>query len=72
MTEQSVEKKSGFNGIRYTPPIKALIGESYSVLGTKACGRRVAVPAVVPDEVTKLKCKVDVGKRMLVYWWETP
>lgn len=70
MTEQSVEQKSGFNGVRYTPPIKALIGESYSVLGTKKGGRRVAVPAVVPDEVTKLKCSVNIEKRTLVYKWE--
>jgi hypothetical protein len=69
MTEQSVGQKSGFNGVRYTPPIKALIGESYSVLGTKKGGRRVAVPAVVPDEVTKLKCSVNLKARTLVYKW---
>jgi hypothetical protein len=70
MTEQSVEQKSGiFNGTRYTPPIKALTGEAYSVLGTKKGGRRVAVPAVVPDDVTKLKCTVDIKKRTLVYKW---
>jgi hypothetical protein len=55
---------------RHVAPIKALTGEAYSVLGTKKGGRRVAVPAVVPDDVTKLKCTVDIKKRTLVYKWE--
>lgn len=55
---------------RYKAPIKALVGEAYSVLGTKKGGRRVAVPAVVPDDVKELKCNVDMNKRTLVYKWD--
>lgn len=55
---------------RYTAPIKALTGEPYSVLGNKKAGRRVAVPAAVPDEVKKMKCKVDMEKKTLEYRWE--
>lgn len=55
---------------RYTAPIKALTGEPYSVLGNKKAGRRVAVPAGVPDEVTKMKCTMNVKKKTLVYTWE--
>jgi hypothetical protein len=55
---------------RYKAPVKALSGEPYSVLGTKKGGRRVAVPAVVPDDVKELKCTVDMNKRTLLYRWE--
>jgi len=60
-----------FGKNRYKAPIKALIGEAYGVLGTKKGGRRVAVPAVVPDDVKELKCTVDMNKRTLLYKWKS-
>jgi hypothetical protein len=54
---------------RHIAPIKALTGEAYSVLGTKKGGRRVAVPAVVPDDVKEMKCTVDLNRRTLLYRW---
>jgi hypothetical protein len=68
--DEKPQASGKFNGVRYKTPIKALIGESYSVLGTKKGGRRVAVPAVVPDDVKELNCTVDMNKRTLLYRWE--